>query len=56
MSTNIGYIQWLFLVKPTLKVALVDRNRSLVAHTSKCGWAISVDFKLLCVLDTYMLS
>ena len=40
MSTNIGCNQWLSLAKPTLKVAHAGRNRSLVAHTSKCGRAI----------------
>ena len=41
VSTNTGYIQWLSLVKSELKVAHAGRNRSLVVHTSKCGWAIS---------------
>ena len=30
------------LAKALLKVVIVGRNRSLVAHTNKCGWAISV--------------
>jgi hypothetical protein len=42
MSTNIGYNQWLSLAKACLKVHNVDRNRSLVTRTSKCGWAIRV--------------
>ena len=33
--------QWLSLVKPSLKVTLVGRNRSLVARTNKRGWAAS---------------
>ena len=37
VPTNIGYIQWLSLATPTLKVALAGRNPSLVARTSKCG-------------------
>ena len=40
VSTSIGCNQWLSLAKTILKVALVGRNRSLVARTSKCGWAI----------------
>ena len=42
---NGEYRQWLqpmavSLAKTLLKVAHAGRNRSLVAHTSKCGWAI----------------
>ena len=40
-ETNIGYNQWLSLAKPTLKVPHASKNRSLVARTSKCGWAIT---------------
>ena len=40
VSMNIGCNQWLSLAKTLLKVALAGRNRSMVAHTSKCGWAI----------------
>ena len=31
--------QWLSLAKTLLKVTLTGGNRSLVARTSKCGWA-----------------
>ena len=41
VSTNTGCNQWLSLVETLLKVALVGRHRSLVANTSKCGWAIN---------------
>ena len=41
MSTSIGCNQWLSLAKPALKVTPASRNRSLVARTSMCGWAIS---------------
>jgi hypothetical protein len=41
VSINIGRNQWLSLAKPTLKVSLASRNRSLVPRTRKCGWAIS---------------
>ena len=40
VRTNTDYIQWLSLVKPTLKVAPVGGDCSLVARTNKCGWAI----------------
>ena len=40
VSTSIGCNQWLSRAKPSLKVAHASRNRSLVAHTSKCRWAI----------------
>ena len=40
VGTSIGCNQWLSLAKSTLKVAPAGRNRSLVAYTSKCGWAI----------------
>ena len=40
VSTNNDCNQWLSLAKTLLKMAIVGRNRSLVAHTSKCGWAI----------------
>ena len=40
VSTNIACNQWLSLAKPTLKVLLADRNRSLMVRTSKSGWAI----------------
>ena len=39
-SINSSCNQWLPLAKPTPKVALASRNRSLVPRTSKCGWAI----------------
>ena len=29
------------MAKPALKESLAGRNHSLVAHTSKCGWAIN---------------
>ena len=38
VSTSIGYIQWLSLVKLELKVVPIGRSRWLVAHTSKCEW------------------
>ena len=38
-STCTGCNQCLSLAKSTLKVAHDGRNRSLVAHTNKCGWA-----------------
>jgi hypothetical protein len=41
-STSIGYNQWLSLVKVALKVPLGDKNRSLVANTSKCGEGITL--------------
>ena len=37
VSTNTSYIQWFSLAKPTSKVTPTGGNRSLVAHTSKCG-------------------
>ena len=41
VSTSTGCNQWLpSLAKTLLKVALAGGNRSLVAHTSKCGLAI----------------
>ena len=41
VSTSKGCNQWLSLAKTLLKVALAGGDRSLVARTSKCGWAIS---------------
>ena len=41
VSTSTSYIQWLSLAKRTLKVTPTGRNRSLVARTNKCGWAIT---------------
>ena len=41
VSTSTSYIQWLSLAKLELKVALASWFRSLLAHTSKCGWAIT---------------
>ena len=41
VSTSKGCNQWLSLAKTLLKVALDGGNRSLVACTSKCGWAIT---------------
>ena len=41
VSTNTGCKQWFSLARTLLKVALVGRDCSLVARTSKCGWAIS---------------
>ena len=41
ISTSISYIQWLSLANLELKVALIGRSRSLVAHTSKCEHAMS---------------
>ena len=43
VSTNTGCNQWLSVAKTLLKVALDGRNRSLVACTTKCGWAITLD-------------
>ena len=40
MSLNISCNQWFSLAKPILKVTPADRNRTLMANTSKCGWAI----------------
>jgi hypothetical protein len=34
-------LQWLSLAKIALKVPPVDKNRSLVANTSRCGEGIS---------------
>ena len=42
VSTSKGCNQWLSLAKTLLKVALAGGNRSLVARTSKCGWAHSI--------------
>jgi hypothetical protein len=42
-STNIGCNQWLSLAKIALKVSLADRNRSLVASTSRCGEVIRME-------------
>ena len=41
VSTSKGCNHWLSLAKTLLKVALAGGNRSMVACTSKCGWAIS---------------
>ena len=41
VSTNKVCNQWLSLAKTLLKVALAGGNRSLVARTSKCGWAFT---------------
>ena len=38
---------WLSLVEPTLKVAPVGRNRSLIARTNVCGWALTFSFRKL---------
>ena len=35
VSTSIGYNWWFSLAEPILKVAPVDRSRSLVANTRK---------------------
>ena len=43
MSIITGCNQWLSLAETLLKVALANGNRSLVARTSLCGWAISAD-------------
>jgi hypothetical protein len=40
VSPSASCNQWLSLAKPCLKVLPAGRNRSLVARTSKCGWAI----------------
>ena len=40
VSTSTRCNQWLSLAITLLKVALAGRNRSLVACSSKCGWAI----------------
>jgi hypothetical protein len=40
-GTSIGCNQWLSLAKIALKVPRADRNRSLVARTSRCGECIS---------------
>ena len=45
-STNTQLQRWLSLAKPTLKVAPPNRNRSPVAPTSKCGWAINLHIPL----------
>ena len=42
MSTITGCNQWLSLAERTLKVAHASKNRSLLAHTSKCGWAMNL--------------
>ena len=42
VSTSKGCNQWFSLAKTLLKVALAGGNRSLVAHTSKHGWAITI--------------
>ena len=40
VSIDVGYVQWLSLAKPTLKVAPAGRNHSSVACNTKCGLAI----------------
>ena len=52
VSTSKGCKQWLSLTKTLLKVTLVGGNRSLVARTSKCGWAISVQIIAMLALGT----
>ena len=47
VSTNTSCNQWLLLAKTLLKVALYGRNRSMVAHTSKCGRHLVVRPRLL---------
>ena len=42
MSTNTGCNQWFSLAEPIPKAAHAGRNRSLVANTNMCGWAISL--------------
>ena len=41
MSTNVDYIQWLSLAKPTLKVAYVGTNCSMMVCTNKRGRVVS---------------
>ena len=41
VSTNTGCNKWLSLAEPSLKVALADRNQSLVACTNMCVCAIN---------------
>ena len=41
MSTTTGCNQWFSLAKPTLKWPLLIKNCSMVARTTRCGWAIS---------------
>ena len=43
VSTNIGCNRWLSLAEPTMKLAPVGRNRSLVARTSMCVGGLLVD-------------
>ena len=38
--------QWFSMINLILKVVPIGRNRSLVANTSKCGWAISCICKI----------
>ena len=47
VSTSTSCNEWLSLAKTLLKVALAGRNRSLIARTSKCGWAIRQRPRLL---------
>ena len=42
VPTNTGYMQWLSLVKSTLKSTPACRKGPLVTHTSKCGWAMKL--------------
>ena len=55
VSTSIGCSQWLCVAKTILKVALAGRNCSLVARTSKCGWAISSPHRVLATTSTQLL-
>ena len=47
-STNTGGNQWLSLTKIILKVPLVDRNRSVMTNTIRCGEGINL---LISTLD-----
>jgi hypothetical protein len=40
VSTSTTYNQWFLLAKSALTMSLVGRNRSLVADTNLCGWAL----------------
>ena len=40
-TTSKGCNHWLLMANTLLKVALAGGNRSMVARTSKCGWAFT---------------
>ena len=50
-STSTSCNQWLSLAKPTPKVPLACRNRTLVPRINKYGWAINVIFSVIYYLE-----